>query len=152
MDTTFSDMGVIRSIESRYTYATKLQNSTAYNFEISEQLRYYIGMKNRIRRGKSASNLNGMYIGVLGSYKVENQRLSRFDSNGFPAYFDYSTKYLNWGLGIGYQLQTNRRSFLDISTNFLRENSTFPFEYSSSSSRTITNSLINFSLKLGFAR
>ncbi|RFS15236.1 hypothetical protein [Emticicia sp. C21] len=151
LDTVYTDMGIIRDIRTRPTFSKELQNYIAYNFEIAEQLRYYIGMKNRIVKGKTASNLNGLYIGVLGSYRFQKQWFSSIGSSSSLTN-NYQTKELSGGVSIGYQLQTNRRSFLDISTNILQQRLTFPIEPPNPDTRTTTNSVINFSLKLGFAR
>lgn len=148
-DTIFTDTGIIDRIRTRPVFTTELHNYSAYNYEIAEQLRYYIGMKNRITKGKTASNLNGMYIGILGSYRFQKQW---FVSNNSSLTDYYRAKELSGGLSIGYQLQTNRKSFLDISANILRQRITSPVEPPYLDTRTTTNSIINFSIKMGFAK
>ncbi|MBA4853123.1 hypothetical protein [Emticicia sp. BO119] len=152
IDSIFNNAGMLQGWRTRQTFATETDNFWAYNFELAEQLRYYIGMKNRIVKGKSANNLNGLYVGVLGSYKVQNQWIHSFDGNNSVSIVDYNTKELSGGLSVGYQLQTNRRSFLDISTDILRQRTIHPANNQNPGRGINTNTIINFSLKLGFAR
>lgn len=147
-DTIFSDTGLFSHTWMRPTFSTKLQSYIVYNFEIAEQLRYYIGMKNRVQKGKTARNLNGLYVGVSGSYRFQKQWVT----NGTSSTNNYPIKESSAGASLGYQLQTNRRSFLDISANILRQRLTYPIDLSDPDKRTFKNSIINFSLKLGFAR
>ncbi|RYD68820.1 MAG: hypothetical protein EOP53_28205 [Sphingobacteriales bacterium] len=91
-------------------------------------------MKNRIAKGKSANNLNGFYVGMLVSYGV----LRSFDTN---------FHFRGAGFGIGYQIQTNRKSFMDISADFVQRQTSVR-EYNLKN----TESIFNLSMKLGFAR
>lgn len=144
---TVSNYGTVE----KHTFSTKLQSYIGYNFEIAEQLRYYIGMNNRIAKGKAASNLNGLYIGVLGSYRLENQWFSSARDN-YGRSGTYSSKFISAGVSLGYQIQTNRRTFMDISVSFLEQKDVTPIENPSPTTQRIPYSLINFSLKLGFAK
>jgi hypothetical protein len=150
-DTVYSDTGAIQQVMMRSTFSKKLTNYIAYNFEIAEQLRYYVGMKNRIVKGKSASNLNGLYIGAQGIYRLYNQWFPNMDGSSGLRHA-YQSRESSIGLSVGYQLQTNRRSFLDMSTNILRQKLTYLVDPLGFIRRPEISSIINFSLKLGIAR
>ncbi|GAB3512347.1 hypothetical protein [Emticicia fontis] len=125
------------------TYATYTNGETSqqwlYNVRLNEQLRYYPGMKKRIAKGESANNLNGTYIAASGQIVIQKTK---------NLFIDYLTLYQpGVGVSIGYQIQTNRNSFLDISANFIRQRFLIP-----AIRKEGNESVIDFSLKLGFAR
>lgn len=133
-DTSFTDTGQIKEITNSPIYYPKADNYFTYYFQFAEQIRHYIGMNERITKGKSASNLSGFYIGVSGIYRSEA-------TNGMK------TNRLGMGLGIGYQIQTNRKSFMDISTGLVRQKLSLPdFRIRGK------ESIFDFSIKLGFAK
>ncbi|MFD2522373.1 hypothetical protein [Emticicia soli] len=129
------------------TYSPKMSSSQGYNLGLIEQLRYYIGMKNRVSKGKSANNLSGLYIGALANYQLISQRTPWAEASIGPVIYKDSYNELNLGLGIGYQVQTNRHSFMDVSLNFIRQKVSYE-----DANRNYSNSMFDFSLKLGLAR
>jgi len=129
------------------TYSPKMISSQNYNFGLMEQLRYYVGMKNRVSKGKSANNLSGLYIGTLVNYQLITDRGPSLNNNNETIISKDSYNGFNVGLGIGYQVQTNRHSFMDVSLNFIRQKVSYE-----DANRNYSNSMFDFSLKLGLAR
>lgn len=136
--------GIIMTLN---TYSPKMSSFQNYNFGLIEQLRYYVGMKNRVSKGKSANNLSGIYIGALVNYQLIAYRGPSLNNNNEPIFSKDSYNGLNLGLGVGYQVQTNRHSFMDVSLNFIRQKASYEDK-----SRNYNNSMFDFSLKLGLAR
>jgi hypothetical protein len=108
-------------------YSGKVISQPNLNFSFKEQLRFYPGMKEKVKSGQQGNNLNGIYTGLeylLSFGKVIN---SNFYSSYFPIRLD--TRALS-GI-VGYQTLTNRHSFLDvglavgvqIAKRFINENS-----------------------------
>lgn len=149
VDTTFNEQGSITSIMTRPTYSSDLQSFFTYHFEIAEQFRYYIGMQKRIAQGKSASNLNGAYIAVIGSYRTQRGKGYVADLTSV-LYLNSAINQLSMGIGLGSQIKTNRNSFVDISLNLLRQKYSIALEDLNNS--IDMNTLLELSLKFGFAR
>lgn len=119
---------------------------SATSYELKQQLRYYLGMQKKIVKGVSAGNLNGVYLGLFGSYGGS-------DSNNWKKsdiYVNFRTEYLRWGAMVGYQVQTNRYSFLDIGASFHLQN--FDYVYNDYSFNERVSQSIEIKLKLGIAR
>lgn len=119
---------------------------SASSYEIKQQLRYYLGMQKKIVKGVSAGNLNGVYIGIFGSYggsDSNNWKSSDIDVN-------FKTKYFRGGSVVGYQVQTNRNSFLDISASFYFQN--FDYVFNDYSSKERGTRSMELKLKLGIAK
>ncbi|WP_337044096.1 hypothetical protein [Emticicia sp. 17c] len=146
LDTTYNSNGDIQSIISYVTYKPDLKGRQTYVAKLEEQLRYYIGMNKRVARGQSASNLNGFYVGLTGSYQVASALSTFIDFDGIRE-VNGSEKQINVGLMLGYQVQTNRKSFIDVSTSILRQKIITPVPRPG-----LLNTILDFSLKLGFAR
>lgn len=119
---------------------------SANNYEIKQQLRYYVGGQKKIVKGVSAGNLNGVYLGLFGSYggsRSNNWKSGDIDVN-------FKTKYLRGGSVVGYQVQTNRNSFLDIGASFYFQNSDYVLDDYSEKQKGVKH--IELKLKLGIAR
>ncbi|HEY1054877.1 MAG TPA: hypothetical protein VGE24_07065 [Emticicia sp.] len=148
-DTTFNEQGDITSIMTRPTYSSKLQNLFSYNFEITEQFRYYINMKKHVAEGKSASNLSGTYIAILSSYRTQRGKGYSADLTSV-SYLNTTINQLSMGVSFGNQIQTNHNSFLDISLSLLRQK--YYTTLADLNSRNNMNTLLELSLKFGFAK
>lgn len=122
-----------------------------YTYSISEQIRYYLNMQKKIVKGTSAGNLNGIYVGLVGNYRV-NAYHSTTESE-FSAPNSKQTN-LNGGLLVGYQVQTNRKSFLDINASYVYQNTKTQSEYNKVPHLSEYKGLKYFeiSLKLGIAK
>ncbi|MFY7911825.1 MAG: hypothetical protein ACOVO2_19845 [Emticicia sp.] len=118
-------------------FSSLKQNTSIFTLEIHEQVRYYIYMKQRISKGKSANNLNGIYTGLHFSYRNNIGSLA-------PENFYYSPK-TTLGITYGYQTQTNKKSFLDIGLVIRKPPISFLPEHSAPL-------IVDLNLKLGFAK
>ncbi|HEY1055103.1 MAG TPA: hypothetical protein VGE24_08215, partial [Emticicia sp.] len=122
---------------------------SAYSYEIKEQLRYYLGMQKKITKGVSAGNLNGVYVGLSASYGGSGST----NKKSTESTTSFISKSRRIGPLVGYQVQTNRNSFLDININYCIQS----FDYLSDDdffelTPKRVQQIINLNLKLGIAR
>jgi hypothetical protein len=130
----------------------KMGSDYFYGFNISEQLRYYIGMKRRVELGKSANNLNGIYAGFNISYSYYR---NDFTANTLAIPLNattgkYSISTFNYGFSIGNQRQTAKNAFVDYGLTLFPTNyNEYDGIYISNVKKTLGG---NFYLKFGIAR
>ncbi len=139
-----------------YTISTPIFSSTKknffdYSFEINEQLRYYLGMQKRIAKGKSANNLTGLYTGVQAAYKIGQSQDLFYINNSFNLNNTNNRNTSFIGVILGYQVQTNRKSYLDIGTVFGTKLTKSHFKNLNIDSQ-LRETYLEFNLKLGFAK
>jgi hypothetical protein len=99
-------------------FSSKTESYFSANVKLNEQLRWYVGMNQRVRKGKSASNLNGVYTGLN---FVFNKEYRQFRYN-YNLYKNDATA----GLLLGYQSKVSKSSYIDAGfTANLNERSGF---------------------------
>lgn len=122
-----------------------------YTYSISEQVRYYLNMRKKIIKGKTAGNLNGVYVGLVGNY-----RAGEYHSNSINEFLYSNSKQTNLNVGplVGYQVQTNRKSFVDVSASYVYQNTKTEYMLTTGPLVRQDKGLKYFeiSLKLGIAR
>lgn len=113
----------------------------SYSFEVSEQLRYYVGMNNRVGKGTTANNLNGLYLGLFLNYQLNRNISYNLET--------YTNKSYYFGGTLGIQSKVSKNSFIDLGWNlgFRKREITFL------NFNTNPNDMFGqFYLKLGFAK
>ena len=128
-------------------YSTKNGNNLTISYGAKEQLRYYIGMNRRVKQGKSASNLNGIYTGL-------ELFFIRSNNNSFDPKFQYSfesTQNISYSGLLGYQTQTSKSAYLDISIALGRESYTL-FPRQEPFNLNYRKAHLELSIKLGLAK
>jgi len=128
-------------------YSTKNRNNLTISYGAKEQLRYYIGMNRRVKQGKSASNLNGIYTGI-------ELFFIRSNNNNYDPKFQYSfesTQNISYSGLLGYQTQTSKSAYLDISIALGRESYTL-FPRQEPFNLNYRKAHLELSIKLGLAK
>ncbi|MCP9770200.1 hypothetical protein EGI22_20030 [Lacihabitans sp. LS3-19] len=91
-------------------YSGKDYNQPILNFGLKEQIRYYAGMKERIRKGKQGNNLNGIYTGF--EYFININKIT-YKNEPIGAMLN-KIQIRSLSALLGYQTLASNNSFLDI--------------------------------------
>jgi hypothetical protein len=146
---------IINGYKSRVDYVFEKERVENHlgTVKISEQLRYYVGMKNRVRKGKSANNLSGLYLGFAANYLLRYEAEINPNSVNYFRITDdfwFDTSKFSYNFSIGYQRQTAKNAFIDYGFRFQRRKTYFIDIDGTSKTSKYLNS--NFYLKFGIAR
>jgi len=128
-------------------YENQKTKNTFGKIIASSQLRYYVGQWRKLKNGIVANNLNGLFLGMEYSYKVENFVFK--DENKSKLFASRNSSNLGWILG--FQTLTNKNIFFEFAGFF-----GFSWEDSKLNQYNRNNSFsplnINSSVKIGLAR
>lgn len=109
------------------TYDIQYENSTVKNARINlmtyVQLRYYVMQHKKLKNGLESNNLNGLYMVAECSNNQETSILKRHKEANIKGI----TNIMNYGLGVGFQTQSSKNTYIDFSVVYglLVENSSF---------------------------
>ena len=95
-------------------YSKNETHQPTFSVGIKEQLRYYIGMKDRINKGIQGNNFNGIYSGL--EYLLNFSKVS-YQTNLIGT-MPTSVNLRALSVISGYQTQTNKNAYLDINFAF----------------------------------
>jgi len=91
-------------------------NSVELDYELGG--RYYLNLKSNIKKGKSGNNLSGTYLYLSGNYNQFHSESTFVDFNGNVIITKFNSKFINAGLGVGYQKTVLNDLYFDISYGF----------------------------------
>ncbi len=94
-----------------------------FNNSIGTELRFYPFKKREILNGKSAQNLNGLYIKAVAelSYNSSNY-LQRLAEERFTNVVRFSPFVFDYGVGLGYQKKVGSKYFYDVFVDYRKTN------------------------------
>ncbi len=104
-------------------YRNSLVKNSRINFTAAAQLRYYIMQHKKLKNGLENNNLNGLYMVAECSKNQETIVLKRQKEANLKGI----TNIMNYGLGVGFQTQSSKNTYVDLSIVYamLVENSRF---------------------------